>query len=273
MIKRIGVFDSGLGGLTVLRELRDYLPNCDFVYLGDTARTPYGSKSRSTIVRYSLECTQFLLTHELDLLVVACNTASSWALDVIKEEASCPVIGTIEPAIRLVTGHSAPGDTIGVIGTAATVSSSVYETQLKNQLPNAKVISKACPLFVPLVEEGIFEGEIVDSIVAHYLSSYKEAQIKALILACTHYPLLTNAISNFLGKDVRIIECSKAMAEEAKLLIEGDVNAAPSTSTRGRVEHYFVTDEVSKFNGLARLLLNGHLVEAVKIENLTSGRV
>ncbi len=263
MSKRIGIFDSGLGGLTVLRELRQVMNGCEFVYLGDTARTPYGTKSESTIVRYALGCTQFLLAQEVDMLVVACNTASSWALEAISEVASCPVVGTIEPVVREVATLRESVKSIGVIGTTATIGSSIYEQKLTREYPELEVISKACPLFVPLVEEGMFTGEIVERVIAYYLQPFREANVDALILACTHYPLLIPAIQRYVGEAVNIIECSPAIGREILQLFGKDLseNAANESGVK-----YFVTDEVSRFNSLAAGLLNGDTVTAVKIE-------
>lgn len=262
-VRPIGLFDSGLGGLTVLKELRKALPNEAFVYLGDTARTPYGSKSKATIQRYSRECARFLASCEIKLLVVACNTASSLALETLKEEMDCPVIGTVEPAVRAALAHTTVGK-IGVIGTDATIASGAYRFALEAARPGVEIFVKPCPLFVPLVEQGMFEGEIVDKIVELYLAPMRDAGIDSLVLGCTHYPLLSSAISKYMGPSVRIIECSKAIAEDVLSLLE-ESGAAPSETPS---EHYFVTDEAGRFNHLAALFLGRSSLEAIRIETL-----
>jgi glutamate racemase len=257
---RIGVFDSGLGGLTVLSALRQTVPEAEYVYLGDSARTPYGSKSASTVVRYSLECARFLLSHDIDLLVVACNSASALALEVLEKELSCPIIGTIKPALAACL--EIPGlERVGVIGTNATISSQAYQKALRAQAPKLEVISRACPLFVPLVEEGLFEGKLVEEVISHYLSSLSEHNIQCLLLACTHYPLLSPGIAKFLGGRVRIIDCAQAIAKEVLVRCP-----QPGSTADGGVR-YYVTDEPGRFNQLAKLLVDGEVC-AVKLEEL-----
>lgn len=261
---RIGVFDSGLGGLTVLRAVREVLPGAEYIYLGDTARTPYGSKSRSTVVRYAKECAGFLWKFEIDLLIVACNTASSLALEELRLISPCPVMGTIEPAVRACLTKASAGP-VGVIGTSATISSCVYQRRLRDINPTWQVVAKACPLFVPLVEEGLFDGEIAERIIEYYLQPLKERGLAAIILACTHYPLLAAGISAFLGPQVEIIDCAQAIAGEVASLpaVKGKNSQGGSPSLK-----YFVTDEPGKFNYLAGVLLEGCRVDAIKVESL-----
>ncbi len=213
---KIGIFDSGIGGLTVLRAIRERYDKVDIVYLGDTARVPYGTKSAETVIRYSIECSNFLIDKGIDLLVVACNTASSYALNTLKNDLSIPVVGVIEPGVKKAVRLS-KGDKIGVIGTTATIKSGAYQKLL--DLYGKKSISKACPLFVPLAEEGITEGEIAYKIVAYYLEDIKREGVDALILGCTHYPLLKNTISKFMGS-VPIIDSADAVADEIEEIIE-----------------------------------------------------
>ncbi len=263
---RVGIFDSGLGGLTVLRALMREVPEAEYVYLGDTARTPYGSKSRSTISRYSKECATFLLSHEIDLLVVACNTASSYALETLQKLCPCPVIGTIEPAVKSCL-EKVSGGAIGVIGTRATISSSVYEQHIRAISSSATVISKACPLFVPLVEEGIFEGPILERIIELYLSPLKYQNLDALILACTHYPIVSGPIANYFEGRVAIVDCAEAISHQVRKMF--DRGAAPQKFTGSPKQTlYYVTDEVSRFNYLASLLMDGATVEAVKLDEI-----
>lgn len=257
----IGLFDSGLGGLTVLRELKRALPHESFVYLGDTARTPYGSKASETIIRYAKECAHFLLRQEIKLLVVACNTASSLALEILEQECPCPVIGTIEPAVQEASLRG-QAKRVGVIGTAATIASQAYQERLKQVLPDAKIFSKACPLFVPLVEEGILNGEIVEKVTELYLKELKEAELDALILGCTHYPLLVDSISKYMGQHVHIIQCSHAVSSEAKRII------GERTTSNSKPNIFYTTDTISTFNRLAQLLLEGTEVKAVRVDEL-----
>jgi glutamate racemase len=257
----IGIFDSGVGGLTVLRELLSLLPGQDYVYLGDTARTPYGTKGQETIVRYSLECAEFLLGKEIEVLVVACNTASSYALDALREKYKIPVIGTIESASKLAIAQS-KNKSIGVIGTEATIKSEAYQKAINSFSPGTKVRGKACPLFVPLVEQGMFEGEIVEKTIELYLSEFRSEEIDTLILGCTHYPMLKAAIESYLGNSIEIVECSKSIAEQVKSLFAGKDGDIPNKNAR---QIYCVTDGVEQFNKLSRLFLNNGQVEAIKV--------
>ena len=232
------------------------------IYLGDTARTPYGSKSGSVVARYARECAHFLAQFEIDLMVIACNTVSAVALEGLKAEHPCPVIGTIEPAVQTALAERGPGP-IGVIGTRATISSGVYASRINQLMPDLEVVSQACPLFVPLVEEGLFSGGIVAQAIEMYLRPFKEKNITTLILACTHYPLLHDAIDSYFSSQVRIVECSQAIAAD----VRSRAALQPvKDGTEERVQ-YFVTDEVSRFNALASLLLDRAPVRAVKVEN------
>lgn len=260
MTPRIGIFDSGLGGLTVLRELRRVIPGADYLYLGDNARTPYGTKGEATIIRYSRECAEFLVKEGIDILVVACNTSSATALDILSKEMKVPVIGTIQPAVSTALSLS-QRDKIGVIGTFATIQSGAYQKALSQQSRPISVVTKACPLFVPLVEEGLISGEIVESVVAHYLESMITAEIDTLILGCTHYPILIEAIQEFVGTSVNLVECSAAIAATVRdLLGSGAALDNPCGS-----ERYFTTDEVGKFTHLATLFQKGSPIEAVRV--------
>lgn len=247
---KIGIFDSGLGGLTVLRELLINLPQEQYVYLGDMARTPYGSKGSETVIRYSKECANFLLQQKIDLLVVACNTSSSVALEELRSIIPCPLIGTIDPAVRIAF-NQAKVKKVGIIGTEATIASGVYEEKIKKINPQIDVYSVSCPLFVPLVEQGMLEGEIVDKIIEHHLAELKTKEIDTLILACTHYPLLINAINKFFGPQVKTIECSKAISEEVK----NKLDLRSSSPSKATSVDFYVTDAVSRFDKLARLFL------------------
>jgi glutamate racemase len=202
--RAIGVFDSGIGGLTVLKALVELMPNEDFIYLGDTARLPYGTKSPEVIVRYSRENTEFLLAKGIKMLVVACNTSSAVALEAIARQTTVPVEGVIEPGARAAAKASRSGK-IGVIGTEATIASGAYTATIRRLRPRAEIYTRACPLLVPLVEEGYLDNEIARQIVAHYLGSLKASGIDTLLLGCTHYPLLRELIREVLGPAVRIV--------------------------------------------------------------------
>jgi len=261
----IGLFDSGLGGLTVLRELTRAFPRRDFVYLGDTARTPYGSKGAATIVRYARECARFLQTYEIGALVVACNTASSVALAGLQAEFPGLVIGTIEPAVEEALRTTRSG-VIAVIGTEGTIASGEYERQIRLRAPEAEIISQSCPLFVPLVEHGHLAGEIVEKVVAHYLRPLDFSRIDTLILGCTHYPLLMEAIRAEVGPAVHLVDSARPIAASLRPAL-ADGEAGPGGSRR-----FFVTDAVSRFNHLARLFLEGEAVTAVQVEDLGDQR-
>ncbi|MBQ9030201.1 MAG: glutamate racemase [Parasporobacterium sp.] len=195
----IGVFDSGVGGLTVAREIFRNLPNEKIIYYGDTARVPYGNKSRETIIRYSRQITQFLLSKNVKAIVIACNTATSLAIDAVKEMTDLPVIGVIEPGARAAVSATASGR-IGIIGTSATVTSGLYEKCIRDLLPDARVFSKACPLFVHLVEEGMIDDSVTVEMIHRYLDDMIESdRIDTLILGCTHYPLLRSVIAREIG--------------------------------------------------------------------------
>ena len=244
---KIGIFDSGIGGLTVLRAIRERFDKVDIVYLGDTARVPYGTKSAETVIRYSTECSNFLIEKGIDLLVVACNTASSYALDTLKNDLNIPVVGVIEPGVKKAVRLS-KGNKIGVIGTTATIKSEAYQKLL--DLYGKKSISKACPLFVPLVEEGITEGEIAEKVVAYYLEDIKREEVDALILGCTHYPLLKNTISKFMGS-VPIIDSADAVANEIEEIIEN--------RGEGALDLYF-TDISPNLQDMASRILGENIV-------------
>ncbi|MBX7136581.1 MAG: glutamate racemase [Oligoflexia bacterium] len=247
----IGVFDSGLGGLTVLKELKLRLPQERYIYLGDTARTPYGSKGRETIIRFARECSEFLFDWGIKMLVVACNTASSYAIEALRAESPIPILGTIDAAARQALQVTRTGK-IGVIGTDATIASRAFEKALQRDGFKHALHSKACPLFVPLVEQGMCEGEIVEKIVELYLSDFRRADLDTLILGCTHYPLLKNVIQEFLGAEVRIVECSAALAEEAGSLLPEYVLSKTSPLKKDRL---FITDDTPKFESMAAFIL------------------
>ena len=194
----IGVFDSGVGGLTVAREISRQLPYENIVYFGDTARVPYGSKSQNTIIRFSEQIIRFLRTKQVKAIVIACNTASALALDAVKDEFDLPIIGVVIPGARAAVEATTNGK-VGVVGTEATVQSGMYTKVIQGMNPKIEVIEKACPLFVPLVEEGFKEHIVTREIIEYYLESMRNTDIDAMILGCTHYPLLRSKIREYMG--------------------------------------------------------------------------
>jgi len=261
-VKAIGVFDSGIGGLTVVKELARQLPYEDIVYLGDTARVPYGTKSESTIVRFTLENILFLLRQDVKFIVIACNTASSIALELVKKYFQIPIIGVIKPgakqAVRVTRNKR-----VGVIGTAATIRTAAYESQIRRLDPSIKVTSCACPLFVPLVEEGQRNQKIIFDAASQYLKPLKKARVDTLILGCTHYPLLKPVIKKVMGRDIILVDSALQVASEvrAALAAEGILNVKRPLKNVKRI--FNVTDEPRTFLALAERFL-GYTVNKVK---------
>jgi glutamate racemase len=214
----VGVFDSGIGGLTVVRELLRQLPNERIIYFGDTARVPYGPKSPDTVRRYSHEIGGFLLGQQVKAIVVACNTATAHALPMLRQELPVPVIGVVDPGARAAAGATRSGE-IGVIGTAGTIGSGAYERAIAAVAPGARIVARACPLFVPLVEEGWLDTEATRLIAREYLAPLADAHIDTLVLGCTHYPLLKPLIAEVLGDSVRLIDSAEETAAETKRVL------------------------------------------------------
>jgi glutamate racemase len=259
----IGVFDSGIGGLTVLKELIALLPGEDFIYLGDTARLPYGTKSNEVIVRYSRENTEFLLAKGIKLLVVACNTSSAVALGEIASHTMVPVIGVIEPGARAAVKASRTGK-IGVIGTEATIASGAYTRAIQNLRPRAEIYTRACPLLVPLVEEGWTDNEIAERTVGYYLESLKASGIDTLLLGCTHYPLLRGLFERVLGARVKIVDSAVATAAAVREKL-----SALKLARRGGAagaQSFFVTETPDRFVRVGRRFIGPRVESAVRIE-------
>jgi len=234
----IGVFDSGVGGLTVLKAIISLLPNENTVYLGDTARVPYGTKSRSIVIQYALEDARFLVKQKAKALVVACNTISAQAMSELREEFNLPIIDIIGPASKAAV-EKTKKKAIGVIGTEGTINSSAYQQAIKQLDNTIEIYSKACPLFVPIVEEGLLEGEIPQKLVDMYLSELAKKHIDVLILGCTHYPLLRKPISKSMGPDVTVLDPAMAVASELKRkLLE---NNLLSDTVRGYRKFFFTS--------------------------------
>lgn len=249
----IGIFDSGIGGLTVLKAIERILPQEHIIYFGDTARVPYGNKSKQTVIRFSTENILFLLKKNVKIIVVACNTSSSLALDYLKKIFNIPVIGVIDPAVQRAITVSQK-KRIGIIGTKSTINSKVYERKIMQKVKTARVFSRECPLFVPFVEEGIVKGKIIDSLIQMYLEGLK-GKVDTLILGCTHYPLLKPAISKYL-KGVSLVDSASAVAHQARgLLLEHNMLGNNASSCKD----FYVTDDSHTFKKLAKLFLKRHI--------------
>lgn len=249
----IGIFDSGIGGLTVVREFMQHLPGYDIIYFGDTARTPYGSKSPGTVVEYARQNTEFLLEHGARIIVMACNTASSVATDTLVQGYDVPVFEVVTPAVVLAVQATRYGR-IGVIGTRATINSGIYEKKILQLAPQARVYSRACPLFVPLVEEGWIQRPETAMIVKKYLHPLKVRRIDTLILGCTHYPLLKETIQRKIGKQVRVIDSSVAITRKVREFLDRHSELDRSLS-RKRIQRFFVSDVTPQFEKTAQELL------------------
>ena len=244
----IGVFDSGIGGLTVAKELIRALPSEDIIYLGDTARVPYGTKSGRTVVIYSHRNTEFLVSKGIKLLVVACNTASSVSIPSLREEFDIPVIGVIEPGARKAVSVCSTGK-IGVIGTPSTINSSAYKKAIHSLNPDLDVYAKACPLFVPLADEGWVEGDLVEQIVEQYLAEIKQSGIDTLVLGCTHYPLLKNTIQKVMGSNITLVDSAEETASEIKEVLTNEHLLNDSSSESNR--EFYLTDVSDTFISVA----------------------
>lgn len=240
----IGLFDSGVGGLTVLREIQRQLPAESTVYFGDTARVPYGSKSRDVIIRFSLEIAQFLMQERIKMLVVACNTASAFALADLRQRFSVPVIGVIEPGAHAAL-EATQTNRIGVIGTEGTIESRAYTEAIHRQRPSAHVFGQACPLIVPLVEEGWLDKPVAREIVREYLTPLLSHGIDTLVLGCTHYPLLKDLLAQVAGPDVRLIDSAEETARRVGRALRDEGLAAPPESIAGR--RFYVSDAPERF--------------------------
>lgn len=250
----IGVFDSGVGGLTVAREIMRHLPNENIVYFGDTARVPYGSKSKETIIRYARQIIHFLQSQDVKAIVIACNTASALALEVVREEFDLPILGVVEPGARAALAVTETGK-VGVIGTEGTVRSAMYEKVIGGMDPNVEVVAKACPLFVPLVEEGFKKHHVTDEIIDYYLKSIKESDIDALILGCTHYPLLRSKIREYVGDKITLVNPAYETAMDLKLLLEEKELANEGNEEKRASYTFYVSDVADKFKQFANSIL------------------
>jgi glutamate racemase len=255
--KPIGVFDSGIGGLTVVKRITSALPTEDIIYFGDTARVPYGSKSNSKVIEYSIQDAKFLINKNVKAIVVACNTSSSVAIEELKKNFHIPIIGMIEPGARFAVSSTLTGR-IGVIGTRATIKNHAYSREIKKLKPELEVFEKACPLFVPLAEEGWANHKAAFDIAEEYLRDFINLNIDTLVLGCTHYPILTKVIQRVIGENIKLVDSGIASAESVKK--ELDRNNLNTNKYSPGNRQFYVSDIPLKFKELAGLFLGEDII-------------
>lgn len=258
----IGVFDSGIGGLTVLKEIFRALPSENTIYLGDTARVPYGTRSPETVIRYSFENTRFLSSRSVKVIIIACNTASSVGLDAVRSAFPVPVIGVIEPGAKAAVSATR-NRKVGIIGTEATIRSNAYARAIHALAPDIEVSGTSCPLFVPLVEEGWTEGEVAEKVAERYLHDVAGRGIDTLVLGCTHYPLLKTVLEKTLGSRVALIDSATATASELQTVLE-DL-CLTNNSGRPGTHEYYVTDSPDKFVSIGQRFLGTGIERIARI--------
>lgn len=265
--RAIGVFDSGLGGLTVLKAISRLLPDERLIYFGDSGRTPYGTKSRETVVKYSFQNINFLLEYDVKMIVIACNTASACSLSAVRSHYPLPIVEVIEPGARAAAAAT-KNNKIGVIGTPATIQSGVYESALRRILPDCIFYGKACPLFVPLVEEGWWDNQICRSVIAEYLGPLKDSGVDTLVLGCTHYPLLQPAIQAEMGEGVTLVNSASVVAQEVRDVLTEKGLQAPAGAGDGKhpAPLYFTSDSAVKFAELGSIFMNEVMTKVEKID-------
>ncbi|MBO4976799.1 MAG: glutamate racemase [Lachnospiraceae bacterium] len=258
----IGVFDSGVGGLTVAREIMRQIPNESICYFGDTARVPYGSKSKETVTRFSRQIVRFLKTHQVKTIVVACNTASAYALDELEKETDIPIIGVVKPGAKVAAEVTKNGK-IGVIATEATIGSQIYTQYIREINSSATIYGKACPLFVPLVEEGLWQDPVTDEIARRYLTELIDSGIDTLIMGCTHYPLIRSTIGRIIGTDVTLVNPAYETALELKNMLKdrGLLNEEPPKLGSNQYQFY-VSDAAEKFKQFANSIIKYGILSA-----------
>ncbi len=262
----IGVFDSGIGGLTVAREIMRQLPGERIVYFGDTARVPYGSKSKETIIRYSEQIVRFLKARQVKAIVIACNTASAYALNTVLEEEDIPVIGVIYAGAKTAVDKT-KSKRVGVVATRATISSNIYADTIHSLDKNIEVVQKACPLLVPLVEEGLLHDSVTDEIISRYVSELKTKYIDTLILGCTHYPLLRSAFSRIMGEGVSLVNPAYETAIELKELLDKSSLASTRDSIDIKEHEFYVSDLAKQFADFAQSILPGD-IDIAKVQRI-----
>lgn len=261
----IGVFDSGVGGLTVAREIMRQIPNEKIIYFGDTARVPYGSKSRETVTRFSKQIVRFLQTFDVKTIVVACNTASAYALDELEKEIDIPIIGVVKPGAKAASDATKNGK-IGVIATEATIGSHIYSKYIKEINPQVTIYGKPCPLFVPLVEEGLWQDPVTDEIAKRYLTELIDIDIDTLILGCTHYPLIRSTLGRVMGENVTLVNPAYETARELKeLLVEKDLLNDEQPHLGENRYQFYVSDGAEKFKNFANSIIKYGILSAKTI--------
>jgi glutamate racemase len=260
----IGMFDSGVGGLTVLKEVKKLLPSEHIIYFGDTARVPYGNRSPQAVTKYTLESALFLLTKGIKLLAIACNTSSALALHLLQKKFPIPVIGVIDPCAKEVV-TSTKNKKVGVIGTKATIKSSAYEKSIQKLDPKIQVFSKSCPLFVPIAEEGLEGDEVAHLMAEKYLRDLLRSNIDTLVMGCTHYPILEDVIRRVMGEKVSIVNAGRETAKEIKNILEK--KKILNDKGKGGCE-YFVTDSPESFEEIGRRILREPLTKVKSLKNL-----
>lgn len=261
--KPIGVFDSGIGGLTVVKRLFSTLPKESIVYFGDTARVPYGSKSNETVIEYAIQDTNFLLSKNVKAVVVACNTASSIAINELRQRFDVPIIGMIEPGASMAVKET-KNKKVGVIGTRATISNEAYSEAIIKMDGDIKIFEKACPLFVPIAEEGWTNHKATYEVAEEYLKELREKEIDTLVLGCTHYPILSDVIQNVIGRDVKLIDSGIASSEIVRdELIR--IGLETNSAIPGRASFY-VSDIPTTFKLVAELFLGQPVNEVIKVD-------
>ncbi len=263
--KAIGVFDSGLGGLTVVKELMQQLPNERIVYYGDTARVPYGTKSPKTILRFSVENTLVLLKHNVKIIIIACNTSSSYALATLKKNFKVPIVGVVDPGARRAVTLT-KNKRVGVIATAATINSQSYQKALRRYDNKLKIVDQKCTLFVPLVEEGWFDHKITEEVARQYLKELKNFKIDTLILGCTHYPLLKSTLKKVMGKDVVLVDSAKQVVEDVKAAL---IVAQNLRKAKQKPKHMFlISDRPQEFKKLAKRFLGRDIPKIARVADV-----
>lgn len=264
---KIGVFDSGFGGLTVVKDLLRAFPYAKIIYVGDNARVPYGSKSKKTVQRYACEIARFLMTKKVDVIVVACNTASSVALDIVKKISNVPIVGMIDPVVDEAVNYLKCKN-IGVIGTTGTIKSEAYKNKIKKLNKKVKIYSQACPMFVPLVEEGLVDHKVTNIMTKEYLLP-RFKKVDCVILGCTHYPLLYRVIQEKLGKKVKLLTCGEPASREVGKVI-GKVSDLLKSRGRPSKHEFYSTDDVEKFKEMGSKFLGKKIsnVKKISLESL-----
>lgn len=251
----IGVFDSGVGGLTVAREIMRQMPNEKIIYFGDTERVPYGNKSKETVTRFSKQIARFLQSHDVKTIVVACNTASAYAIEELEAELDIPVIGVVKPGAKMAADITKNGR-IGVIATEGTIGSGLYSRYIKKRKHDAVIYAKACPLFVPLVEEGLWEDPVTEEIARRYLAELIDLDIDTLILGCTHYPLIRSVISRVMGSEVTLVNPAYETAIDLRELLKArEMDNQGHNKTEENPYEFFVSDAAERFKNFASSIL------------------